>query len=236
MTKTPVIELKGVKKYYQLGEYTLKVLKGVDMKVYKGEKLGIMGASGSGKSTLLNMIGALDRPTHGHVFIDGKNIADYDDNDLARVRGKKIGFVFQFFYLIPTISALENVLLPMTFNGKKDIKRAKRLLRLVGLGSRMEHKPGQLSGGERQRVAIARALANEPEVLLADEPTGNLDSKSGKEIMKLLLELNKKEKLTLIVVTHDETICSKMTRNIHIKDGEIIRTSGKCIIVGGGKR
>jgi len=235
MKPVPVIELRGVKKQYKLGDYLLKVLKGVDMKVYAGEKLGIMGASGSGKSTLLNMVGVLDRPTYGHVLIDGKDIVHLDDNELARLRGKKIGFVFQFFYLIPSISALENVILPMTFTGKKDEKRAKELLKLVGLENRMHHTPSQLSGGERQRVAIARALANDPEVLLADEPTGNLDSKSGKEIIKLLLKLNKEKNLTLIIVTHDEGICSEMTRNIHIKDGEIIKRGGKCI-VGRGKR
>jgi len=223
MKKVPVIELKNVKKNYKLGEVTLKVLKGVDLEIFDDEKVGIMGASGSGKSTLLNMIGVLDRPTSGHVFIDGKDIAGFDDNDLARLRGKKIGFVFQFFYLIPSITALENVILPMTFNGDKNEKRAKELLRMVGLGKRMHHTPGQLSGGERQRVAIARALANRPEILLADEPTGNLDSKSGKEIIKLLTDLNKKEGVTLVVITHDKRICDEMDRVVYIKDGEIIK-------------
>lgn len=234
MKPVPVIELRGVKKHYKLGEVTLKVLKGIDIAIKKGERVGIMGPSGSGKSTLLNMVGALDRPTHGHVLVDGIDISTLNDNELARLRGKKIGFVFQFFYLIPSITALDNVILPMTFSGKKDERRARELLKLVGLEKRMHHKPSQLSGGERQRVAIARALANNPEVLLADEPTGNLDSKSGGEIIKLLFKLNKENDLTLIIVTHDEGICSKMERNIYIKDGEIIRRGGKCI-VGGGK-
>ena len=227
MKNIPVIELKNVKKSYKLGEVTLNVLKGVDFKIFDDEKVGIMGASGSGKSTLLNMIGILDRPSSGTVLIDGKNTKDLSDNEIARLRGKKIGFVFQFFYLIPSITALENVILPMTFNGDKDEKRAKELLRLVGLGKRMHHTPGQLSGGERQRVAVARALANKPEVLLADEPTGNLDSKSGKEIIKLLLRLNKKEGVTLIVVTHDRRICDEMDRVVYIKDGEIIKDTKK---------
>ncbi len=218
-----IIELRSVHKSYLLGEYRLRVLKGVNLKIQSGERLAILGRSGSGKSTLLNMIGALDYPTKGKVFIDGKDTSQLNSSQLAKLRGKKIGFVFQFFHLIPSMNVLQNVLLPMTFFGKKDVNKAKKKLRLVGLGQRMTYMPGQLSGGERQRVTIARALINDPEIILADEPTGNLDSKSGKQIIDLLLKLNREKNITLVIITHEERMTKKMGRTIHIKDGLIKR-------------
>lgn len=222
----PVIELKKVCKTYKMGEVDLHVLKDVDLKISRGQDLVIIGASGSGKSTLLNMIGILDKPSHGHILIGGKDVSKLDENELAEIRRRKIGFVFQFFYLLPNLTALENVELPMIFAGSDHnrISKAKSLLKKVGLSHRMNHYPGQLSGGERQRVAIARALVNEPDIILADEPTGNLDSKSGKEVMKILYKLNRERKdLTLIVVTHDADIAKSIKRKIYLKDGQIIK-------------
>lgn len=218
-----VIELRNVKKIYKMDHVNYEVLKGINLSIKTGESVAILGASGSGKTTLLNMIGVLDRPTHGKVLIDGKDISKLDDNELAILRGKKIGFVFQFFYLVPSLTCLKNVELPMTFRGKPDEKKAKSLLKLLGLGHRMDYYPGKLSGGERQRVAMARALINDPEVILADEPTGNLDSKTGKEIIDIFFDLNKKKKITLVIVTHDKSITSKANRIIYIKDGKIIK-------------
>lgn len=222
----PVIELKKVCKTYKMGEVDLHVLKDVDLKIERGQDLVIIGASGSGKSTLLNMIGILDKPSHGHIIIDGKDVSKLDENELAQIRRKKIGFVFQFFYLLPNLTALENVELPMIFadTNHNRVNKAKTLLKKVGLSHRMNHYPGQLSGGERQRVAIARALVNDPDIILADEPTGNLDSSSGKDVMKLLYNLNKERKnLTLIVVTHDQNIAKNIKRKIYLKDGQIIK-------------
>jgi len=183
----PVVELRNVDKHYQLGEVDLHVLKNINLKIQRGEFVSITGPSGSGKSTMLNMIGALDRPTKGKVLIDGKDVSKMDDNELAMVRGKKIGFVFQTFNLIPRFTAVENVMFPMWFAGKDNKEeRAIELLKKVGLGHRLNNRPSQMSGGERQRVAIARALANNPELIVADEPTGNLDSKTGKEIINIL--------------------------------------------------
>ena len=216
-----IIELKNVYKSYLLDQYRLQVLKGIDLKIQKGERLAILGRSGSGKSTLLNMVGALDYPTKGKVFIDGKDTSELTGNQLAKLRGKKIGFVFQFFHLIPSMNVLQNVLLPMTFFGKKDKRKARKILRLVGLGQRITYMPGQLSGGERQRVAIARALINDPEIILADEPTGNLDSKSGKQIIDLLLKLNREKNITLVIITHEERMTKRMKRIVCLKDGVI---------------
>lgn len=218
-----IVELRNVKKVYQMGEVQVHALRGVNLKVNKGDLIAIIGPSGSGKSTLLNMIGCLDKPTSGKVIIRGTDVSEMSENELARIRGKEIGFVFQFFHLVPTLTALENVELPMMFQGvsrKKRREKAKYLLKLVGLGKRMLHRPSQLSGGERQRVAIARALANDPALLLADEPTGNLDSKSGKEIIELIAKLNK-EGRTIIIVTHDISIAKYTRKIIHIKDGLI---------------
>lgn len=219
-----VIELDRVTKTYKMDEVEVRALNGVDMKVRKEEFVAIMGPSGSGKSTLLHMIGCLDRPTSGKIFLDGSDTSKLNESQLARVRGKKIGFVFQYFNLYPTLTAQGNVELPMMIiEEDKELreKRALELLKIVGLEQRAKHLPSQLSGGERQRVAIARALANEPTFLLADEPTGNLDSQSGTEIMKIFVKLNKEGK-TVIVVTHDVTIASHAKRIIKVKDGKII--------------
>jgi putative ABC transport system ATP-binding protein len=218
-----VIKVENLKKKYLMGDFELEVLRGVDLTVKKGDSLSIMGPSGSGKSTLIQIMGCLDKPTSGRLYIDGIDTSTMTDNELAEVRSKKIGFVFQFFFLIPTISAQENVELPMVFNGyshPEREKRARELLELVGLAERADHKPSELSGGERQRVAIARALANDPSIIFADEPTGNLDSKSGEEIIKLLMKLNKRG-YTIIVVTHDANIAKYARRIIHLKDGLI---------------
>jgi len=221
-----IIKVENLTKKYVMGEYELDVLRGIDLTVKKGDAVSIMGPSGSGKSTLVQIMGCLDKPTSGTLYIDGIDTSTMDDEELAEVRGKKIGFVFQFFFLIPTLSAVQNVELPMVFNGFSADERSKRaceLLELVGLGERANHKPSELSGGERQRVAIARALANDPRIIFADEPTGNLDSKSGEEIINLLMKLNKKG-YTIIIVTHDMNIARHAKRIIYIKDGLIEKT------------
>ena len=220
-----VVELDNVTKTYDLGKVKVKALRGVNLKVKLGEFLIIMGASGSGKSTCMNMIGCLDMPTSGRVLLDGIDISTLSESELALIRGKKIGFVFQQFNLIPSMTALENVELPMIFQGvDKKVRRdrAVKLLIQVGLGRRLEHKPNELSGGERQRVAIARALANNPSLILADEPTGNLDSKAGKEVMKILTDLHKEGK-TIVMVTHDPSLINYADRIVHIKDGIILK-------------
>ncbi len=223
--RTTIIELKNVSKIYQLGEVEVHALRNVDFKVKKEEFVAIMGPSGSGKSTLLHMIGVLDRPTSGKIYLDGIDISKLNDSELARLRGKKIGFVFQFFNLYPTLSARENIELPMLILERdKDERETKssKLLKTVGLEKRAEHLPSQLSGGERQRVAISRALANDPPLLLADEPTGNLDSKSGEEIMKFMDKLQKEEKVTVVMVTHEQHIAKYAERIIRLKDGKIV--------------
>jgi putative ABC transport system ATP-binding protein len=220
-----IIELKSVKKIYQMDGIKVQALDGVSIKVEKGDFTAIMGPSGSGKSTLLHMIGVLDRPTSGKVILNGRDVSKLNDSQLARVRGKEIGFVFQTFNLYPTLTALENVELPMMIvgrNKKERRQKAMSLLKVVDLASRAEHLPSQLSGGERQRVAIARSLANNPNVILADEPTGNLDSKSGYEIMKIFTDLNRDGK-TVIVITHDQTIASHARKIVKISDGKIKR-------------
>jgi putative ABC transport system ATP-binding protein len=230
MEKKKVIEIKDVWKIYQIDLVEYAALRGANLDVYKGEFLAIMGASGSGKSTILNNVGALDVPTKGQVLLEGIDIATLDESDLAQVRGRKIGFVFQAFNLITSLNALENVMLPMTFQGisrREKIERATRLLNLVGLGDRLNNLPGELSGGERQRVAIARALSNDPEVILADEPTGNLDSKTGKEIIELLKKLQKEQGKTLIMVTHDLNIAKQADRIAQLSDGKVIKISNK---------
>ncbi len=219
-----IVETINLHKTYMSGGRPLEVLKGVDLKVEEGEFMAIMGPSGSGKSTLLNMIGALDRPTSGEVHINGVNINKLNDNQVADLRNREIGFIFQFFNLIPRMDAQGNVELPMAIAGVSRgarHKRAKELLELVGLGDRADHKPSQLSGGEQQRVAIARALSNNPHILLADELTGNLDSRTGAEIMHLLRELNQNEGKTFILITHDPAVGQQTDRLISFNDGVI---------------
>jgi putative ABC transport system ATP-binding protein len=223
-----LVELHNISKIYRMEDVEVPALKNINLKFDKGETLAIMGPSGCGKSTLLHILGCLDRPTKGKLLIEGKDVSQLGDNDLAKIRGKKIGFVFQFFYLIPTFSALRNVMLPMSFSDSSKTEkenRAKELLKMVGMEKREDHFPSQLSGGERQRVAIARAMINKPGIILADEPTGNLDSKTGNEIMDILLRLNKEEKVTLVLVTHDKYIASHAKKIIYMKDGEIIKES-----------
>lgn len=220
----PVVKTEGVVKTYIQGSRPLEVLKGIDMEVQRGEFLAVMGPSGSGKSTLLNMIGALDRPTSGKVYVNGVDISTLNDNQLADLRNRQIGFIFQFFNLIGRMDALENVALPMSINGtpsKERRERAAKLLELVGLGGRLDHKPSQLSGGERQRVAVARALSNDPELLLCDEVTGNLDSKTGMEIIDLLHRLNEEQGKTFVIVSHDPKVTHASGRLLHLRDGVI---------------
>jgi putative ABC transport system ATP-binding protein len=222
---THLIETVDLVKTYIQGGRPLEVLKGLNLTVEPGEFTAIMGPSGSGKSTLLNMIGALDRPTAGKVYINGVDLSKLNDNNLAELRNREIGFIFQFFNLIPRMDAQGNVELPMAIAGVSRgdrHKRAQRLLELVGLGDRADHKPSQLSGGEQQRVAIARALANEPNLILADEVTGNLDSTTGDEIMHLLRDLNKEEGKTFILITHDAMVAQNTDRLIQLRDGIIV--------------
>ena len=213
-----------------MGEVEVKALRGLDMEIKEGEFVAIMGPSGSGKSTAMNMVGCLDTPSQGSIYLDNENIAEMSESDLAQIRGKKIGFIFQQFNLIPTLSALENVMLPMTFQGytyNERIRRGEKLLRMVELGDRMHHKPTELSGGQQQRVAIARSLANNPEVVLADEPTGNLDSATGESVIEFLMRLNKKEKKTIVMVTHDDDIANHAQRIAYLRDGQIIKEKRK---------
>lgn len=222
---TPVVETADLKKTYILGKVPVNALQGVNLKVEKGDFVAILGPSGSGKSTLLNMIGALDKPSEGKVFINGVDVSTLNDNQLADLR-RSIGFVFQFFNLIPRLNAIRNVELPIAVSGlgkNERRKRAEELLESVGLKERMRHKPAELSGGERQRVAIARALANNPEFLLMDEPTGNIDSKTAKEIMGLVKRLNKDEGVTIIMITHDQQLATQAKRIVKMLDGSIIK-------------
>ena len=220
-----IVKLENVWKVYYLGKVKVWALRGLNLEIEREKFISIIGPSGSGKSTLLNIIGCLDFPTKGKVFLEGKDIQNLKENELSRIRGKKIGFVFQQFNLLPTLTALENVALPMIFQGfseKERKERAKALLKKVGLGERIKHRPQELSGGEQQRVAIARALSNDPEIIIADEPTGNLDSKSGKMIMEILKELHKEQKKTMVIVTHDPKIASYSEEILRIQDGQIV--------------
>ncbi len=220
----PVIELKDVWKIYHIGPIKVNALKGLTLKVKKDEFIAIMGPSGSGKSTAMNMVGALDIPTKGSIFLDGHDISKLHESDLAQIRGRKIGFIFQSFNLINTLTAVENVMLAMMFQGiDEETRRQKalRLLDIVGLGDRINHRPTELSGGQQQRVAIARALANDPEIILADEPTGNLDSESGEHIMEILKRLQMKEKKTIVLVTHDMHVARHAKKIYLLKDGKI---------------
>ncbi|MBU2559728.1 ABC transporter ATP-binding protein [archaeon] len=219
-----VIRLENVEKTYIMGKVKVHALRGVNLAIEKGEYVAIMGPSGSGKSTLMNQVGALDRPTKGRVFIEEHDISKMSDNELAKIRRENIGFIFQQFNLISRLTAIENVELPMWYAGMSKIKRVRRaaeLLRLVGLGDRMKHRPTELSGGQMQRVCIARALANNPDIIMADEPTGNLDSKSSEDIMEILEKLNK-EGRTIVMVTHEDEYAKRAGRTIIIRDGRIV--------------
>ncbi len=230
MPKEAIVRTIGVKKSFMLGKVPLNVLKGIDIEILKGEYISIMGPSGSGKTTLFNMIGGLDKPSEGKVYIDEVDIAQLDAYELAWLRCRKIGYIFQTFNLIPVMTALENVMLPMIFAGMsadEAREKTKGLLETVGLGHRLHHKPFELSGGQQQRVAIARALANDPAIILADEPTGNLDLRTGKEIIALLREMNKNKHVSIITATHDLKMLDVSDRVIWLRDGLIERVEDR---------
>jgi len=217
-----IIRTKELKKHYVLGAETVRAVDGVDIEINRGEFVAIMGPSGSGKSTFMNLIGCLDTPTEGDYWLNGTPVRDLSDDELARIRNREIGFVFQTFNLLPRATSLHNVELPLIYagvRGKERRERAQGKLKLVGLGDRMGHKPPELSGGQRQRVALARALVNDPALLLADEPTGNLDSSTGREIMEVLKGLNEQEGQTIVLVTHEADVAMYAKRQIHLRDG-----------------
>ncbi|HJN56899.1 MAG: ABC transporter ATP-binding protein [Candidatus Woesearchaeota archaeon] len=224
--KSTIIKLDNVWKTYKMGDIEVHALQGLSLEVKAGEFLAIQGASGSGKSTAMNMIGCLDIPTKGRVYLESQDISRLSESNLAQIRGKKIGFIFQQFNLVNTLSAMENILLPMIFQNisrEERENKAKELLNIVELGDRMDHKPTELSGGQQQRVAIARSLSNDPDVILADEPTGNLDSKTGENVMHFLQKMHKEKKTTIVMVTHDAHLAKFAQRIVQLKDGKLIR-------------
>ena len=219
-----VISLKNIKREFRLGDEVIHALKGINIDINKNEYVALMGPSGSGKSTLMNILGCLDTPSEGHYFLQGKDVSQSSDNELAIIRNKQIGFIFQTFNLIPRLDTLENVALPLIYAGwdkQARQERAMEVLEQVGLENRMKHKPNELSGGQRQRVAVARALVNRPSLILADEPTGNLDSKMAKEVLSLLRELAQEEKQTIVMVTHDVEAAKYGTRLLIMRDGKV---------------
>jgi putative ABC transport system ATP-binding protein len=233
MVQEYVLRLRNVKKTYNIGKMTVEALQGINLEIVRGEYISIMGPSGSGKSTLFNIIGALDKPTEGKVYIDEVDVAQLDAYELAWLRCRKIGYIFQTFNLIPVMTALENVTLPMIFAGVSyddSVEKGIELLTTVGLYDRIQHKPSELSGGQQQRVAIARALANSPDIILADEPTGNLDLKTGKEIINLLKRLNREKNVTIISATHDLKMIDISDRIFWIRDGKIERIEERASI------
>jgi len=225
-----LLDMKGITKEYKLGKTIVRALRGLDLQIEAGEVIAIMGPSGSGKSTLMHILGALDVPTGGNAWIDGQDLQSLKESQLVTLRGQRIGFVFQTFNLIQTLSAQRNVELPMIFQGvgkRERARKAKALLERVGLGERIRHKPNELSGGERQRVAVARSLANDPEIILADEPTGNLDTESGQSILELLKNLSTKDGKTVILVTHDPEAAEIADRVIRLRDGCVASSGGE---------
>jgi putative ABC transport system ATP-binding protein len=222
--RSPIIAITDMTKVYQMGEHEVHALRGVSLQIFEGDFLSIMGPSGSGKSTMMNMLGALDQPTGGTYLLDGTDVGKLNDNDLADIRNSKIGFVFQNFNLLPRTPAIQQVELPLIYGGRKQRKeRARKALEMVGLGDRLDHKPSELSGGQQQRVAIARALVTSPSIILADEPTGNLDSKSGTEVMQIFQNLNREEGITVVFVTHDPWIARHTKRVIVLSDGLVVQ-------------
>lgn len=223
--KNSIISTKSLSKTYKPGAKTsVKALSDINIEIARGESVAIVGPSGAGKSTLMHLLGGLDRPSHGKVFLEGIDLYGLSERERARIRNRKVGFVFQFYHLLPEFTALENVMLPARILGRsKEMRdRAMHLLKSVGLESRITHRPGELSGGESQRVAIARALMNEPGILLCDEPTGNLDSKTSESIYELLMDIGRKKDMALVVVTHDDLAAARMGRKIHMRDGKVV--------------
>ncbi len=222
----PVIRIEDITKVYRMGDVEVHALCGVSLQVQPGEMVAIMGPSGSGKSTLMNIIGCLDQPTSGSYWLDGEEVGQLGDDQLAEIRNRRIGFVFQTFNLLARTTALDNAALPLLYAGvgrAERLRRARQALQAVGLGDRLDHTPTELSGGQQQRVAIARALINNPAIILADEPTGNLDSRSGREVMAILQQLNRQQGMTVILVTHDPNIARHTSRVIHLYDGQVER-------------